>query len=505
MQTARPIVLVVDDNEQKRYSISHYLKRAGFEVWEAENGKQALELAEKMPSVIALDVNLPDIIGYDVCRRIRSNPKIEGVPIIHISSTFTTASNKAKGLENGADTYLTGPVDPEELIATVNAMLRLRQAETAARSLAAQWQATFDAISDAVALVNAEGVVERCNKAFAVLLQGSVASLAGRPLSQVAGPSSIDQSVYFRMLGSRSRETIERHVNNRWLRISADPVLEGDTFKGGVLIISDITDRKRAEESRLREQEMLQREAERLEQKVSERTAQLQESVRSMDSFCYTIAHDLRAPLRAVNGFIATLMESHASSFDEDGRDLSRRISEAARRMDQLIQDLLAFGRLSHAELPMRKVDLAAVVEAAWAQLAGEVKEKKAELFVREPLPDVIGNPTLVEQIAVNFLGNSLKFVEEQAPPRIEIRAEPRNGFVRLWFEDNGIGIDPAYHAKIFGLFERLHSARKYGGTGIGLAIAQKGAERMGGAVGVESAPGQGSRFWIELPAARPE
>lgn len=501
MAASKGKVLVVDDNEQKRYTIVRYLKAAGFETIETDSGEEALRLAEDGASVIALDVNLPDVIGYEVARRLRQNPKTASIPIVHISATFTTPASKAQGLESGADSFLSGPVEREELVATMNAMIRMRQSESIARDLAAQWQATFDAITDAVVLVNPDGIIERCNRGFAELVKQEAGTIVGRNLTEIAGPSSVDQSVYFRMLGSRRRESIERCVNNLWFCITADPVInpEGE-FKGGVLIISDISDRKRAEEVRQREQTLLQRQAEQLEAAVFERTRQLEESVKSMEGFCYSIAHDLRAPLRAMSGLTTVLIEDYSPELDEEGRSVGDRITAAAKRMDRLIEELLAFGRLSNRELPLRAVDVAGAFKVAMHHLSAEIADSQAQIDLKGPLGVVWANPTVVEQIASNLLGNALKFVGAGRTPMIRVWAEERGGDLRVWVEDNGIGISPAYHHKIFGLFERLHTDKQYRGTGIGLAIVQKGVERLGGKVGVESEHGKGSRFWIELP-----
>ena len=282
MVTPKPIVLVVDDNEQKRYSVAHYLRSAGYVVWEAMTGAEALRLAEDQPSVITLDVKLPDMVGYEVSKRLRANPKTAGIPIIHISSTFTSVESRARGLDCGADAYLTGPVEREELIATVNAMLRMRHAEVTARNLGLQWQTTFDAISDAVVVINPAGIVERCNKAFALLVGGDTTSVIGRPLTEVAGGSaSIDQTVYFRMLSSRRRESIDRQCNNRWYAITADPIFGADgAFNGGVLILSDISARKQVEEALQQEQEKFRRESHQLEQQCAERIRQMEQQLR---------------------------------------------------------------------------------------------------------------------------------------------------------------------------------------------------------------------------------
>lgn len=498
---AKLTILVVDDNEQKRYTITRYLKAAGFEILETDNGTEALRLAQTQPAVIALDINLPDMLGFEVSRRLRLDPKTASIPIVQISATFTTPNSRAQGLDSGADTYLAGPVESDELIATVNAMIRMRKAESAARQFAARWQSTFDAISDAVILLNSDGIIERCNRALCALIKKRPEDIVGRALSDVAGPSSLDQAVYFRMLGSRHRETIERQVDQSWFSISADPVVDQDGhFEGGVLIISDITDRKRAEQARQREQELLQREAERLEAKVLDRTRALEESIKSLEGFCYTIAHDLRAPLRAVNGLTSELLDRYSSNFDSDGQQLTSRITSAARKMDRLIEELLAFGRLSNQDLPRRNVDLNSVFKAAISQHAEEIQKTKAQVTVTTALPSVWANPTIVEQIASNLIGNALKFVKSGTAPVVQISAEDRGNFARISVRDNGIGIEPAYHQKIFGLFERLHSEKTYHGTGIGLAIVQKGVDRMGGRVGVESEPGRGSCFWFELP-----
>ena len=169
--------------------------------------------------------------------------------------------------------------------------------------------------------------------------------------------------------------------------------------------------------------------------------------------------------------------------------------------MDGLIQDLLAYGRLSRAELKPEVVNLASVVAEALEQMQGEIERSRAEVTVDDALPAVTGHRATLLQAVSNLLSNAVKFAKADTPARIRVRSELREGRVRLWVEDNGIGIDPEYHERIFRVFERLHGVESYPGTGIGLAIVHKGMERLGGQAGVESKPGEGSRFWIELPA----
>lgn len=238
-----------------------------------------------------------------------------------------------------------------------------------------------------------------------------------------------------------------------------------------------------------------------LEQRVTERTAALQSSNEALEAFAYSVSHDLRAPLRAVQGMAEALREDYADKLDETGRDYLARVAGAAARMDNLIQDLLAYGRLSRADLKPEAVNLESVVSEALEQMQGEMARSGAQVTVVEALPVVTGHRATLLQAVANLLSNAIKFAKPDVPPRIRVWSERRNGRVRLWVEDNGIGIDPEYHERIFRVFERLHGVETYPGTGIGLAIVRKGMERLGGQSGVESKPGEGSRFWIELPA----
>jgi signal transduction histidine kinase len=239
-----------------------------------------------------------------------------------------------------------------------------------------------------------------------------------------------------------------------------------------------------------------------LEKRIAERTAALQESHSQLESFCYSVSHDLRAPLRSMQGFSHALIEDHSEKLDPEGQDFARRILSAAEHMDGLLADVLAYSRLSRQELKPEPVNIDEIVEDARMQLQAEIKNKAADLQTATCGNRVMANRSVLELMIVNLLDNALKFVELERTPKISINCERRGAAVRIWVRDNGIGIAPEHQHKIFRIFERLHGVETYAGTGIGLALVQKAAERMDGAVGVESAPGEGSAFWIELPSA---
>jgi signal transduction histidine kinase len=238
-----------------------------------------------------------------------------------------------------------------------------------------------------------------------------------------------------------------------------------------------------------------------LERRVVERTELLEEANTELEAFSYSISHDLRAPLRSMQGLAGLLVEECGTALGSDCAEFARRINASAAYMQTLMDDLLRYSRLGRAEIATHPVPLERAVDEALGQLGADIAEKNADITVCRPLPDVTGNRPIVVQVVANLLANAIKFVDGKRP-EVRIRAEERGERVRLWVEDNGIGIAPEHREKIFRVFERLHGVETYPGTGVGLAIAKRGMERMSGAIGLESEVGRGSRFWIELPRA---
>jgi PAS domain S-box-containing protein len=265
--------------------------------------------------------------------------------------------------------------------------------------------------------------------------------------------------------------------------------------------IRDITARKRTETALRQAKAQLASHAENLERVVSERTAALRETIGELEGFSYSISHDLRAPVRAMQGFAHILLEEHAEQLDPTGRDYLGRIARSAVRLDALIADVLNYTRLLHTAVPLGRVELDHLLPDL-VQSYPDWQPPKVDLQIQGPLPAILGHPGFLTQCISNLLSNAVKFVAPGTCPRVRIWAESAGTRMRLCFQDNGIGIAPENHGRIFRMFERIHLARDYDGTGVGLTIARKAVERMGGQVGFESQLGNGSRFWIELPLA---
>jgi PAS domain S-box-containing protein len=268
---------------------------------------------------------------------------------------------------------------------------------------------------------------------------------------------------------------------------------------GFTKVMRDLTEAKQMEEELRDSREKLRSHADELELRVRDRTAKLQETISELEAFSYSVSHDLRAPLRAMQGYSQFLAEDYADKLDETGKDYVRRISTAATRLDKLIQDILTYSRVARAEIESKPVDLGKLITEV---IQSYVSFQRAHIQIRRPLLTVMGHEGSLTQSISNLLGNAIKFVPQNRKPEVNIWTEMRGNNVRLCFQDNGIGIGPEYQRRIFDMFEQAHFTQNYEGTGIGLAIVKKAAERMGGEVGVESELGKGSTFWMELPRA---
>ena len=273
--------------------------------------------------------------------------------------------------------------------------------------------------------------------------------------------------------------------------------LQGDdgAFAGVVVTFEDVTARK------LQEREIVKLNED-LDRRVQERTAELRAAYRDMESFSYNVSHDLRAPLRAITGFSSMLVEDHGEQIPREARRLLDRVVKNAEHMEQLIEGLLAFGRLTRQPLSLRRASVRDIVDDVAEELRAGVDKRRLDLRIG-PLPDAWADPVLLRQVYANLLSNAIKYSSKAERPRIEVGAIQEGTGTTYYVRDNGAGFDMAYAGKLFGMFQRLHAPAEFEGNGVGLAMVRRIIERHGGEIWAESAPGEGATFWFKLDGGR--
>ncbi len=484
----QPHILVVNGHEATRCLLGGMLRTAGFFVEEATSAERSfVRIAAHPPDLILLDVNLPDMSGAEMLRRLRVSPQTIMIPVVHVSATNLAPPEVGTALDSGADGYLTLPVDAVELTATVRAVLRARRAEDAAHQFARQWQKTFDALSDGVCLLDRSGYVQRCNRAFCEIIHQPFAEVIGWPYVGLIGGALGDKALPMRDLAqlSQSAET-QTQQNGRWFRVAADPVFDDQAvLVGAVLIITDITPRKRVEEAMRRSNEELLR------------------ANRIKDEFLATLSHELRTPLNAIVGWTRLLRTGRLD--EHTGERALETIERNATLQAQLIEDLLDVSRIITGKLRLRiaNVDPISVMEAAIDSVrpAAEAKAIRIDADLDSSAGLIAADGDRLQQVMWNLLSNAIKFTPAGGHVRVMLRHGAGGLTVRV--EDDGAGIDAAFLPYVFDRFRQADSSttRNHGGLGLGLAIVRHLVELHGGTVHAEShGEGLGATFALTLP-----
>lgn len=495
------VILNVDDNAAGLYAKSRVLRHAGFTVIEAQSGSEALALAATAyPDLVLLDVHLPDMSGYEVCRQLKRKATLVNVFVLHISASFVEVHHKTRGLEGGADGYLTEPVEPEELIATIRAFLRLRQTEAALReseerlrlALEAGKMATWDwdLLHNRVTwseqlepmLGLAKGTFGGTYEAFAALVHPADRQRVAEAVTR-AQQEGVSYHLEFRMLHAsgqlhwvESRGQVYYDHTGRPVRMTG--------------LHHDITERKVAAEALLTMNESL-------EQRVSERTAQLERSNRELDQFAYVASHDLKAPLRGIEQLASWISHDAAALLPEPSQEHLHKLRQRVRRMERLLNDLLAYSRVGRRDGKVEVVDTTALIHDVVALLAPPAG---FSVQITGELPAVVAPRMPLEIVFRNLLDNALKHHHEPQHGEVSISAHVAGDFVEFCVRDNGPGIDPQFHDRIFGVFQTLQPRDQIEGSGMGLAIVKKTIEHRGGTVTVQSAIGAGTTFYFTWP-----
>jgi len=387
-------------------------------------------------------------------------------------------------------------------LVVVHDVTERKEAEAALRTSEARKAAILRSALDCIITIDHEGRIVDFNPAAERTFGYQFGEVAGRTLADLIIPPDLRQAHINKL--ARYSEKGEHNVLNRRIELRAmrsdgsefpvelaiTPIHEGDKpmFTG---YLRDISDRKRAEE------ELLRLNAE-LEERVRQRTAQLEAAVKELEAFAYSVSHDLRAPLRAIDGFSQVLLEDHGKALNDEARGLLDRIRGASQRMAQLIDDLLDLSRLTRTEMVWKQVDIAALARAVAADLTKTDPNRKVTFRIADGMV-ATGDERLVRIALENLMGNAWKFTGRVAEPTIEVGRLNGSSVDVFFVRDNGAGFDMAYSHKLFGVFQRLHSVREFPGTGVGLTTVRRIIHRHGGRVWAEGAVDHGAAFYFTL------
>ena len=487
------LILNVDDNDGARYAKTRILQGAGFRVLEAANGTDALAVVrEEDPALVLLDVKLPDINGIEVCRRIKSDPDTSSVLVLQTSAALTGRADKIRGLEGGADNYLAAPIEADELIANVNALLRMRQTQDELRESEERFRQLTDNIEDVFWMFSApDGVLAYVSPAYAAIWGRSVESLRRNHLSWLDGVHPDDRARLqgrWAALASQPHYDDEFRVvladgNTRWVRdrLFAVRNARGEVYRVA-RVTSDISARKEME-------------------------ALLRAADANKNQFLATLAHELRNPLSPIRNAAALLGVTGANAAERQNRArevILRQVDHLA----HLVDDLLDVARISEGKIVLRReeVNLGAVIAQAIETAGPLIAAREHHLEIQQPERQIwiAGDPVRLAQSMGNLLHNAAKFTPKGGRIRLVVTLDGET--VRIAVIDNGIGIAEDNLPRIFGMFAQaaVPPDRAPEGLGIGLSLVSRLLEMHGGQLRAESPGiGMGSTFTVELPVLR--
>jgi PAS domain S-box-containing protein len=482
-------ILVVDDNAAALYATSRVLRSAGYEVIEASTGGAALATAERA-DLIVLDVNLPDVDGFEVCRRLRADPRTAQLPVLHLSATFTNSADFALGFEAGADSYLTRPVEPPVLIATVRTLLFARHADLLRRGLDARLHTMFNLAPVAIAILDDKLQILSANPAYCELTGYSAGELAGRAFDP----------------GSPADSTAKEEHRTGRVRIrrkdGALAEVEWQIAKEGIsgvriLVATDVTRQMQAERARegLLESERAAR-------------AEAERSNRVKEEFLATLSHELRNPLNAILGWATVL--SRKPGLPEGVAQGLQAIERNSRIQARMISDLLDYAGITFGKVRLvaETLDPYPLVRAALEAVADQARSAGVTLKVAfdDETLRIDSDPARLQQIVWNLLTNAIKF--SSRGDVVEVTASRSGESFKLVVRDHGKGIEPEFLPRIFERFSQQDASitRSHGGLGLGMAIVKQLTDLHGGTIHAESTgQGSGATFTVEIPLSSSE
>jgi PAS domain S-box-containing protein len=498
--TGVPLILNVDDTASARYMKTRMLRQAGYSVIEAATGAEALQLLRQhTPQLVLLDVNLPDVSGIEVSRRIKGDPQTRSVPIVQISATHVTEHDQQVGLEGGAEIYLTEPLQPHELSTVVRVLLRLHSTERGLLQSEARWRSFIESNIVGVMVLENDRIIE-ANVALQQMLGYDAAELAALDWRTLTPPDDLPRSERAfaelkatGMCAPFEKQYLRKDGSRIWVTLGA--AMLGDSGDRWMCFVLDISDRKHA---------AMEREAA-FERERSART-HAEDATRLKDEFLANLSHELRTPMNAIMGWTHLLK---AGRLDDNQRARAlESIDRAARSQAQLIEDLLDVSRIVSGKLyvAMQPIDLSSVIEAALESQRPAAYAKGVQLHAHRPANPIIvrGDAGRLQQVVLNLLSNAVKFTPTGG--RIDVSLErASDDEARISVRDTGEGINPEFLPYVFDRFRQADgtSTRTHMGLGIGLAIVRHVVELHGGSVHAASeGHDKGATFTVTLPIA---
>jgi signal transduction histidine kinase len=445
-------ILVVEDSPTQAEELQYTLERHGFGVITARNGAEALTaIGRRRPALVVSDIIMPEMDGFALCAKIKQ--AAPDVPVILLTA-LSDPQDVLKGLECGADNFITKPYGIDHLLTRIRRVLDANKARPEPRAR--------------------EGVE--------------------LPFKDQTFVITSDRRQILDILLSTYEAAV---MNNRELKEARSKLeelnegLEKTVEERTAALVAEIAERKKAEDE-------VRRLNVELEQRVAERTAELEATNKELESFAYSVSHDLRAPLRHIEGFADILRENYAARLDEKGRDYLQRVISGAGRMKNLIDAIIKLSRHTRAPLNRVNVRLSDMAKAAAAERAEASPERTVDVVISDSAA-AEGDPMMLQVVINNLIENSWKFTRNRRDARIEFGVTELDGKTVYYVRDNGAGFDESYSDRLFTPFQRLHSDVEFPGLGVGLATVQRIIRLHGGRIWAEGAVGKGATFYFTL------
>ena len=560
-------ILIAEDSPTQAEQLRYILETEGYQVSVARNGKEALSLLSKSrPTAVISDIVMPEMDGYQLCRQIKADERLKDIPVILVTS-LSEPRDVIKGLECGADNFITKPYDEKFLLSRIRYLLlnrEFRHKEEVKTALEVSFSGErYNITSDRLQILNlllstyelalqknlelaaAHDGLKRLNERLEELVKERTAALAERvkELKCLYGISTLTQ-----MPESSLKEVIQNVVNvlpSGWkypeitcVRILLErqefktenfrktvwkqdsPIIstgeqramvevyyleekperdEGPFLKEERGLIDDIAHQLAGFIERRRAEEEIRKLNAELEWRVRDRTTQLEAANKELETFSYSVSHDLRAPLRSINGFSQALLEDYQDKLDDTAKSYLDRVRKATQYMGCLIDDMLKLSRVTRSGFHHASVDMSTMVREISEKLQQNDPVRTVDVIIREGV-FVNGDSNLLKIALENLVNNAWKFTSKEARPQFEFGTTVKEGKTACFIRDNGVGFDMTYVNKLFGAFQRLHTSLEFPGTGIGLATVQRIINRHGGQVWAEAEVGKGATFYFTLP-----